>query len=110
MRYSILYPIQRSGVRFARMGTSVTPTQPAMASAASAEVLASTTWPISAAAPEYSARRRAAVSAVIESRNARTAGRSALAQNCAIVDLTALILAAEEGKSRFLASLGMTFA
>src|SRR6266705_5211216 len=88
MRYSILYPIQRSGVRFARMGTSVTPTQPAMASAASAEVLASTTWPVSAAAPEYSARRRAAVSAVIDRRNARTAGRSALAQNCEMVDCT----------------------
>src|SRR2546429_169148 len=70
------------------MGTSVTPTQPAMASAASAEVLASTTWPISAAAPEYSARRRAAVSAVIERRNARTAGRSALAQSCEMVDCT----------------------
>src|SRR5882762_1501464 len=88
MRYSILYPIQRSGVRFARTGTSVTPTQPAMASAASAEVLASTTWPTSAAAPEYSARRRAAVSAVIERRNARTAGRSALAQSCEMVDCT----------------------
>src|SRR5258708_18234673 len=73
MRYSILYPIQRSGVRFARTGTSVTPTQPAMASAASAEVLASASWPISAAAPEYSARRSAAESAVIERRNARTA-------------------------------------
>src|SRR2546421_11243521 len=70
------------------MGTSVTPTQPAMASAASAEVLASTTWPISAAAPEYNARRRAAVSAMIERRNARTAGRSALAQSCEMVDCT----------------------
>src|SRR6267142_1547788 len=76
MRYSILYPIQRSGVRFARTGTSVTPTQPAIASAASAEVLASASWPVSAAAPEYSARRSAAVRAVIERRNARTAGRS----------------------------------
>src|SRR6267142_656419 len=76
MRYSILYPIQRSGVRFARTGTSVTPTQPAMASAATAEVLASASCPMSAAAPEYSARRSAAVSAVIERRNARTAGRS----------------------------------
>src|SRR5216684_942334 len=88
MRYSILYPSQRSGVRFARMGTSVTPTQPAMASAASAEVLASASWPISAAAPEYSAKRSAAVSAVIERRNARTAGRSALAQSCARVEST----------------------
>src|SRR5213078_654331 len=88
MRYSILYPIQRSGVRFARMGTSVTPTQPAMASAASAEVLASAKWPSSAAAPEYRARRSAAVSAVIERKNARTAGRSALAQSCAMVDGT----------------------
>src|SRR5216684_2088322 len=108
MRYSILYPSQRSGVRFARMGTSVTPTQPAMASAASAEVLASARWPISAAAPEYSARRSAAVSAVIERRKARTAGRSALAQSCARVDLPMLILAAIEGRSRFLAALGMT--
>src|SRR4030088_1864457 len=70
------------------MGTSVTPTQPAMASAASAEVLASASWPISAAAPEYSARRSAAESAVIERRNARTAGRSALAQSCEMVDCT----------------------
>src|SRR5713101_826966 len=59
------------------MGTSVTPTQPAMASAASA-----------AAAPEYSARRSAAVSAVMERRKARTAGRSALAQSCAMVEST----------------------
>src|SRR5258706_8976852 len=59
-----------------------------MASAASAEVLASASWPISAAAPEYSARRSAAVSAVIERRNARTAGRSALAQSCEMVDCT----------------------
>src|SRR6266849_4354792 len=70
------------------MGTSVTPTQPAMARAASAEVLASARWPISAAAPEYSARRSAAVSAVIERRNARTAGRSALAQSCEMVEST----------------------
>src|SRR5882762_871905 len=70
------------------MGTSVTPTQPAIASAASAEMLASATWPSSAAAPEYNARRSAAVSAVIERRNARTAGRSALAQSCAKVDGT----------------------
>src|SRR6266852_781679 len=80
--------MQRSGVRFARTGTSVTPTQPAMASAARAEVLASASWPISAAAPEYSAKRSAAVSAVIERRNARTAGRSALAQSCEMVDST----------------------
>src|SRR5882762_2792315 len=59
-----------------------------MASAATAEVLASASCPISAAAPEYSARRSAAVSAVIERRNARTAGRSALAQSCAKVDGT----------------------
>src|ERR1700694_4478603 len=59
-----------------------------MASAATAEVLASASWPISAAAPEYSARRSAAVSAVIERRNARTAGRSALAQSCEMVDCT----------------------
>src|SRR5713101_1027747 len=70
------------------MGTSVTPTQPAMARAASAEVLASARWPISAAAPEYSARMSAAVSAVIERRNARTAGRSALAQSCEMVEST----------------------
>src|SRR5260370_34537185 len=70
------------------MGTRVTPTQPAMASAASAEVPATATWPSSAAAPEYSARRSAAVSAVMERKNARTAGRSALAQSCAIVDCT----------------------
>src|SRR5216683_754030 len=70
------------------MGTSVTPTQPAMASAASAEVLAMTSWPSSAAAPEYSARRSAAVSAVMERKKARTAGRSDLAQNCARVDWT----------------------
>src|SRR5438132_9289528 len=88
MRYSILYPIQRSGVRFARMGTSVTPTQAAMASAASAVVLASVRWPSSAAAPEYSARSSAAVSAVMERKNARTAGRSALAQSRAMVDCT----------------------
>src|ERR1700674_2530084 len=118
MRYSILYPIQRSGVRLARTGTSVTPPQPAMASAASAEVLARARWPSSAAAPEYSARRSAAVSAVMERRNARTAGRSALAQSCAMVDLIALILAAQEGKSRLLPTRsrpsavppGMTFA
>src|SRR5438876_11107850 len=108
MRYSILYPIQRSGVRFARTGTSVTPTQAAMASAASAVVLASVRWPSSAAAPEYSARSSAAVSAVMERKNARTAGRSALAQSRAMVDFTALILVAIEGRSRFLASLGMT--
>src|ERR1700731_1150946 len=59
-----------------------------MASAASAEVLASASWPISAAAPEYSARRSTADSAVIERRNARTAGRSALAQSCEMVDCT----------------------
>src|SRR5205807_10034598 len=70
------------------MGTSVTPTHAAMASAASAVVLASASWPTSAAAPEYSARRSAAVSAVIERRNARTTGRSALAQSCEIVDCT----------------------
>src|SRR6266851_3880352 len=70
------------------MGTSVTPTQPAMTSAASAEVLASAVWPSSAAAPEYSARMSAAVSAVIERRNARTAGRSALAQSCEMVERT----------------------
>src|SRR6267142_3331718 len=97
MRYSILYPIQRSGVRFARTGTSVTPTQPAMASAATAEVLASASCPISAAAPEYSARRSAAVSAVIERRNARTAGRSALAQSCEMVDLAALTADQSQG-------------
>src|SRR6202040_2083755 len=57
-----------------------------MASAASAEVLASASWPISAAAPEYSARRSAAVSAMIERRNARTAGGSALAQSCEMVE------------------------
>src|SRR5207249_1202947 len=102
MRYSILYPIQRSGVRFARMGTSVTPTQAAMASAASAVVLASVRWPSSAAAPEYSARSSAAVSAVMERKNARTAGRSALAQSRAMVDFTALILVAIEGRNRFL--------
>src|SRR5713101_2228099 len=70
------------------MGTSVTPTQAAMASAASAEALAMASWPTSAAAPEYSARRSAAVSAVMERRKARTAGRSALAQSCAMVDGT----------------------
>src|SRR5882762_1787132 len=102
MRYSILYPIQRSGVRFARMGTSVTPTQPAMASAAIDVVLASVRWPSSAAAPEYSARSRAAVSAVMERKNARTAGRSALAQSRAIVDFAALISVAIEDRSRFL--------
>src|SRR6266852_559466 len=59
-----------------------------MASAASAEVLASARWPISAAAPEYSASRSAAVSAMIERRNARTAGRSALAQSCEMVEST----------------------
>src|SRR5213596_582253 len=70
------------------MGTSVTPTHAAMASAASAVVLASARWPSSAAAPEYSARRSAAVSAVMERKNARTAGRSALAQSRAIVVCT----------------------
>src|SRR6266446_7223481 len=70
------------------MGTSVTPTQPAMASAASAVVLASMRWPSSAAALEYSARRSAAVRAVMERKNARTAGRSALAHSRAIVDCT----------------------
>src|SRR5712692_2164153 len=101
------------------MGTSVTPTQPAMASAASAEVLAMTSWPSSAAAPEYSASRSAAVSAVMERKKARTAGRSDLAQSCAMVDLPVLIFAAIEGRSRFsaqkprgeeavLAALGMT--
>src|SRR6266849_9075227 len=70
------------------MGTSVTPTQAAMASAASAEALAMASWPTSAAAPEYSARRSAAVSAVMERKKARTAGRSALAQSCAMVDWT----------------------
>src|SRR5216684_1844589 len=70
------------------MGTSVTPTQAAMASAASAEALAMASWPTSAAAPEYSARRSAAVSAVMERRKARTAGRSALAQSCAMVEST----------------------
>src|SRR5882762_3503528 len=79
-----------------------------MASAASAEVLASASWPISAAAPEYSARRSAAERATIERRNARTAGRSALAQSCARVDLAALIFPAAERKNRFLAPLEMT--
>src|SRR5712692_6691414 len=98
------------------MGTSVTPTQAAMASAASAEALAMASWPTSAAAPEYSARRSAAVSAVMERKKARTAGRSDLAQSCAMVDLTALILVVIEGRSTFLptgsepsvAALGMT--
>jgi len=55
----------------------------------------------------------------MERRNARTAGRSALAQSCARVDFAALILAAIEDRSRFsaqkprgeeavLAALGMT--
>src|SRR5437899_702649 len=79
-----------------------------MARAARAELVARATWPSSAAAPEYSARRSAAVSAVMERKNARTAGRSALAQSCAMVDLAALIFSSEEGKSRFLAPLGMT--
>src|SRR5713101_474949 len=70
------------------MGTSVTLTQPAMASAASAEALAMASWPSSAAAPEYSARRSAAVSAVKERKKARTAGRSDLAQSCAMVEST----------------------
>src|SRR5207245_6654857 len=70
------------------MGTSVTPTHAAMASAASAVALASARWPSSAAAPEYSARRSAAVSAVMERKNARAAGRSALAQSRAIVVCT----------------------
>src|SRR5712691_3022074 len=101
------------------MGTSVTPTQAAMASAASAEALAMASWPTSAAAPEYSARRSAAVSAVMERRKARTAGRSALAQSCARVDFAALILAAGQsdngfsaqkprGEEAVLAALGMT--
>src|SRR6266849_2859327 len=83
------------------MGTSVTPTQPAMASAASAEALASASWPSSAAAPEYSARRSAAVSAVIERRNARTAGRSALAQSCAMVESTLTAVRSQGNGDRF---------
>src|SRR5213593_2218187 len=59
-----------------------------MTRAASADVLARPSCPSSAAAPEYSARSSAAVSAVIERRNARTAGRSALAQSCARVECT----------------------
>src|SRR6266852_6387535 len=78
--------MQRSGVRIARTGTIVTDTHPARTRAASADVLARPSCPSSAAAPEYSARSSAAVSAVIERRNARTAGRSALAQSCEMVD------------------------
>src|SRR5260370_39186573 len=70
------------------MGTSVTPTQPAMTNAMTAEVAATAIWPSSAAAPEYSASRSAAVSAVMERKNARTAERSALAQSRAMVGST----------------------
>src|SRR5690242_9409960 len=101
MRYSILYPIHRSGVRFARTGTSVTPTQAAMASAASAVVLASVRCPSSAAAPEYSARSSAAVSAVMERKNARTAGRSALAQSRSMVDCTLTAMQSQRNGNGF---------
>src|SRR5712692_5879692 len=59
-----------------------------MTRAASADVLARPSCPSYADAPEYSARSSAAVSAVIERRHARTAGRSALAQSCARVECT----------------------
>src|SRR5438552_12645035 len=42
--YTTLFRSQRSGVRRASVGTSVTATQPAMASATRAEVLARTSW------------------------------------------------------------------
>src|SRR5260221_13035931 len=74
------------------MGTSVMPTHPAMTRAATAEVVAIASWPSSAAAPEYSASRSAAASAVIDRRKARTAEWPALARSREMVGspLTAL--------------------
>ena len=78
---------RRCGVRLASTGTSVTATHPATASAASADVLASAICPSSAAAPEYNANSKATVSAAMDSKNARTAERSALDHNCAMVEV-----------------------
>src|SRR5579871_646853 len=78
-------PIQRSGVRLAKVGTNVTATHPATASASKAHVPATITLPPSPATPEYRARISATVSAAIERKNARTPGRSAFAQSCARV-------------------------
>src|SRR5215472_10859644 len=74
------YPIQRSGVRLASTGTSVTATHPATTSAARAVVLASARLPVRAAAPEYNASTSATLSATIARKKARTPGRSAFSE------------------------------
>src|SRR5205814_444742 len=76
------------------MGTSVTPTHAAMASAASAVVLASARWPSSAAAPEYSARRSAGLRGALEHKSApgTDAERKLLALARAIDDLEGVIV------------------
>src|SRR5882762_5086691 len=73
------------------------PTHPAMTRAATAEVVAIASWPSSAAAPESSASRSAAASAVMDKRKARTAEGSALEHSREMVGST---LTAERERTR----------
>src|SRR2546430_13463342 len=83
------------------MGARLARTQSAIARWASAVVLGGARWPSSAAALEYSARSSAAVSAVMERKNARTAGRSVLAQSRAIVDCTLTAMQSQRNGNGF---------
>src|ERR1700686_3261032 len=72
-------------------GTRVTATQAATASAATAEVLANSNWPSSAAAPEYSASSSATAKAARAKRKVRTGDRSELARRWAMTERLKLI-------------------
>src|ERR1700731_4658281 len=72
-------------------GTKVMATQVATARAATAEVLASSNCPSSAAAPEYSASRSATAKAARAKRKVRTGERSVLARRCAIAERAKLM-------------------
>jgi len=68
-------------------GTKVNATQAATASAATAEVLAKSNCPNSAAAPEYRASRRATAKAARAKRKVRTGERSERARKCAMAEI-----------------------
>src|ERR1700722_12703836 len=72
-------------------GTKVNATQAATASAPTAEVLAKSSCPNSAAAPEYNASRRATAKAARAKRKVRTGERSERARKCAMAERLKLI-------------------
>src|ERR1700676_4831338 len=72
-------------------GTKVSATHAATASAATAEVVANSNCPSSAAAPEYSASRSATARAARAKRKVRTGERSERARKCAMAERLKLI-------------------